>query len=136
MTFRQFLWLLALGLIALLAACAPASAVPGDGAARTLQTHLQALADKDEAAYSQALCPQWQMDALLEFDAYQGVKTTLDGLACRQSGTQGDQVLVTCQGKLAFSYANETRQVDLAQRVYHLSPLNGGWQVCGFDAAP
>ncbi len=60
------------------------------------------------------------MDAFLEYDAYQGVKTSLSNLDCRQTGEKDGFTLVTCQGKLSLSYQSEQQEVDLSLRNYRL----------------
>jgi hypothetical protein len=75
------------------------------------------------------------MDVLLELDAFQGVDTSLDGLACAQTGQQDDATLVTCQGKIVATYANEKQEFDLSKRAYRLVPQGDGWLVCGYSAS-
>jgi hypothetical protein len=53
-------------------------------AAQTLQSYLQALVEKDEDTLVQMTCADWEANALLEFDAFGGVETSLDGLSCEQ----------------------------------------------------
>ena len=73
MTFRKIGLVLGCAFL-VLSGCSsnqPAAASP---AVQTLENYLKALADKNETAYSQLICPDWEMDAFLEYDAYQGVK--------------------------------------------------------------
>jgi len=134
MTFRK-IWLVLGCIFLVLTGCSsnqPAGASP---AVQTLENYLKALADKNEAAYSKLICPDWEMDAFLEFDAYQGVETVLSDLNCRQTGEQNGDTMVTCQGKLTLSYASEKQEVDLSRRSYRLAMKNETWQVCGFSTA-
>jgi len=133
MTFRKVGFVFGCALL-ILAGCASNQTTVDSPAVRALENYLKALADKDETAYSQLICPDWEMDAFLEFDAYQGVKTSLSELDCRQTGEQDGEALVTCQGKLALSYGNENQEVDLSQRNYRLALNNETWQVCGFSS--
>ena len=131
MTFRKIGLVLGCAFL-VLSGCSsnqPAAASP---AVQTLENYLKALADKNETAYSQLICPDWEMDAFLEYDAYQGVKTSLSSLTCRQTAEQNGETLVTCQGKITLSYQSEQQEVDLSRRSYRLALKNETWQVCGF----
>ena len=133
MTFRK-VWIAFGCALLILAGCSSAQLAGDSPAAQTLENYLKALADKNETAYSQLICPDWEMEAFLEFDAYQGVETSVSDLVCRQTGEQDGDVLATCQGKLTLSYSNEKQIVDLSQRSYHLVLKNETWQVCGFSS--
>ena len=132
MTLRKT-WLVIGCAFLILAGCSSAQPGGGSPAAQALENYLKALADKNETAYSQLICPDWEMDAFLEFDAYQGVETSLKNVACRQTGEQNGDATVTCQGKLTLSYSNEKQEVDLSRRNYRLVLNNETWQVCGFS---
>jgi hypothetical protein len=133
MTFRRVGFVFGCALL-VLTGCSSLQPAGDTPAVLALENYLKALADKNETAYSQLICPDWEMDAFLEFDAYQGVKTSLSELACRQTGEQDGDVLVTCQGKLTLSYSNEKQEVDLGKRNYRLALKNETWQVCGFSS--
>ena len=102
---------------------------------QALEQYIQALVAKDEAAYSRLICPAWEAEAFLEYDAYQGVKTDLKDITCQRTGSQNDIAKVVCQGKISLNYGNEKQEVDLSSRVYQLKPNAGSWQVCGFTPA-
>ena len=133
MTFCK-VWLILGCALLMMAGCSSIQPAGGSPAAQALENYLKALAGKNETAYAQLICPDWEMEAFLEFDAYQGVETSLSGLACRQTGEQDGDVLATCQGKLILSYSNEKQEVDLSQRSYRLALKNETWQVCGFTS--
>ena len=133
MAYRRFSWIASL-FIVMLAGCAPAQTAGHTPAAQAAEAYLKALAGKDENAFSQWICPNWEMDAFLEFDAYSGMETQLDHVACSQTGTQDGAALVSCQGKILLSYGAEQQQVDLSQRTYRLVSQSSNWQVCGFSS--
>ncbi len=132
MAFRK-VWLVLGCAFLVLTGCSTAQPAQVSPAAQALENYLKALADKNETAYSQLVCPDWEMDAFLEYDAYQGVKTSLSNLDCRQTGEKDGFTLVTCQGKLSLSYQSEQQEVDLSLRNYRLALKNETWQVCGFS---
>ncbi|HOD04413.1 MAG TPA: hypothetical protein PKH92_05135 [Anaerolineaceae bacterium] len=119
-----------LALICVILACAACTPEKSE-AAQTIEVYLQALVDKDETRLVALTCPDYEMDALLELDAFQNVVTTLEGLACEETGTEGDYTLVNCEGQIMASYGAEQRQFDLSERTYRLLSSADGWLVCG-----
>lgn len=117
----------------LLAACAPNAAPDAVAAERALEVYVRALTSKNEAAYSQSICTEWENQAFLEFDAYQGLELELKDLACRSTGAKPGEVQVNCQGKISLNYGNEHQEVDLSKRSYRLTQRADSWQVCGFS---
>jgi hypothetical protein len=55
----------------------------------------------------------------------------LEGLACEQTGTDGDTALVLCNGNIVATYNNEDQQLDLSVRTYQVVQEGGEWLVCG-----
>ena len=115
--------------ICFLAACAPQA----DPAA-TVESYLQALVDKDQARYAALICPDWELDAMIEFDAFGAVEASLDGVECTQSGSDGDADLVECAGSILAIYRGEdNRVIDLEGVVYRVVSDAGEWRVCGYE---
>ena len=133
MNFRK-LFFIAILLSLLLVSCRPAQTAGSPEEVQTLERYIQALAGKDEAAYSRLICPKWEPEAFLEFDAYQGVESRLEQIDCRRIGSQDDEATVNCQGKILLSYGNEKQEIDLSSRNYQLTSIDGVWQVCGFTS--
>jgi hypothetical protein len=101
-------------------------------AVNSLSTYLNALANKDETKMKSLICPSWEDDALMEFDAFQASQTSLQGLSCSQVGSDNQGVLVKCKGKILAKYVNETQEFNLSDRTYRLEKNGEQWQVCGF----
>jgi hypothetical protein len=116
--------------------CTPDPSDPpsvGDGpAVQALVTYLNALVDKDEDTLVRLTCADWEMDALLEYDAFGGVETRLDGLSCQQVETGDGTATVVCQGAIAASYGEEIQEFDLSGRSYQMVEQGGDWLVCGY----
>jgi hypothetical protein len=130
---RQLIFLLVcLACLAGLAGCSPAAPAGSTEAVAALTTYLKALADKDEAKLTSLTCPDFQTDALMEYDSFLAVDTRLDGLACTPAGSEGSGVLVSCKGKIMARYVDQTQAFDLDGRVYRLEKNEAGWQVCGY----
>ena len=104
-----------------LTACAPAPAA-------AVEDFLKALTTKDEARLLSLVCADYEFDALLEFDAYALVQTTLKDVDCTANNTD-----VTCTGSIEASYGDEIRSFDLSERTYHLVQDSGDWLVCGYS---
>lgn len=112
----------------LLSACASKS---NDAPVKAVEDYLNALVAKDSDRLTTLSCPDWEDDALLELDSFQAVTTKLDGLACSQTGTDGDTALVLCKGKIIATYDNEDQELDLSVRTYQVIQDGGDWLVCG-----
>ena len=112
----------------LLTACGTTAAA---GPEKTVEAYLNAMNEKDSTRLSTLSCADWEPTALMELDSFQAVSTTLEGLACAQTGTDGANALVTCQGKIVASYNGELQEVDLSARTYIAENSTGEWLVCG-----
>ena len=126
MRTRIIVSMLALSII--LSAC---GASASDGAAPAVENYITALAAKDQAALISNSCADWEDDALIELDSFALVEVTVDGMACAESGTDGDKTLVDCTGMLNMSYNGEPQSLDLADRTYEVIEQDGNWLVCG-----
>lgn len=102
-----------------------------DAPAKAVEDYLNALVSKDSDRLTTLSCGDWEDDALLELDSFQAVTTKLDGLACSQTGTDGDTALVLCKGKIIATYNNEDQELDLSVRTYQVVQESGDWLVCG-----
>ena len=129
--FRKFHHALAksLVLVTLLVACGGNAT---SGSVRAVEDYLTALINKDDAAISSLSCEDWETMALLELDSFQAVETRLEGLSCAEAGTDGDTILVNCQGKIIATYNDEDQELDLSLRTYQVVQQGGEYLVCGY----
>ena len=111
-----------------LTACASGSS---DASAKAVEDYLDALVAKDADRLSTLSCGEWEDDALLELDSFQAVTARLDGVACEQTGTDGDIALVLCNGRIIATYNDEDQDLDLSVRTYQVVQEGGEWLVCG-----
>lgn len=126
---KSFLIVLVLFIAALpLTACTSGS---DNAPVKAVEDYLNALVAKDADRLSTLSCGDWEEDALLELDSFQAVTARLDGLACEQTGTDGDTALVLCKGKIVATYNNEDQELDLSVRTYQVVQEGGEWLVCG-----
>jgi hypothetical protein len=101
------------------------------GAPKAVENYINALVNKNGDQLSALSCAAWEPTALTELDSFQAVTIRLENLACRQTGTEGENALVLCQGKIIATYGNEDQEIDLSARTYVLVNQGGEWLVCG-----
>jgi hypothetical protein len=130
---RKNLWAAAGLLVVLalvLAACGGAAG--GKSAAGTaVENYLQAVVSKNADKVSALSCKAWEPQALLEMDGFQAVKAELDGVSCKESGTDGSATLVSCTGKIAMTYNTEKQSLDVSRQTYKVVQEGGDFRVCG-----
>jgi hypothetical protein len=126
---RTLLILIMLGLGMLLSACS--SSANSTGAKDAVEAYINAIAKNDANSLSTLSCAAWEPQAQTELDSFQAVTITLNGVACQQTGTDGDKALVACKGKMILSYNNENQELDLSARTYQVVKQGGNWLVCG-----
>lgn len=131
MTKPAFLTVLLLSML-LLSACTGGRGANTSPAVGALESYLQALVDKDEARLISLTCPDWELNALLEYDAFQAVRTELSDLTCQETGSVEGAVQVHCQGKILATYSEEVQEFNLGERTYHMVQSGADWQVCGY----
>ena len=103
-----------------------------DPAAKAVEDYLNALVNKDSTRLSALSCADWESNALLELDSLQAVKTRLDGMDCKTTGTNGTTSDVSCTGKILATYNNEDQTLDLSVRTYQVTQQGGEYLVCGY----
>jgi len=102
-----------------------------DAPVQAVEDYLTALVEKDANRLTTLSCGEWEDDALLELDSFQAVTARLEGLACEQTGTDGETALVLCNGNIVATYNEEDEQLDLSVRTYQVVEEGGEWLVCG-----
>ena len=123
-------FLISFGIVIILALSACAS--NNDNApVQAVENYLAALVEKDTNRLTTLTCGEWEEEALLELDSFQAVETRLEGLACEQTGTDGDTALVLCNGSIVATYGDEDQELDLSVRTYQVVQEGGEWLVCG-----
>lgn len=115
-------------LLIILTACARSGSKPE----QTVEAYLTAIVEADLTKISTISCAEWEENAWLELDSFQGVEVSLQDMQCTQSGTDGDLALVTCSGQFLTSYDGEEMEIDLGTREFELVQQSGEWLVCGY----
>jgi hypothetical protein len=99
---------------------------------KVVEAYLNAIVEAKIDKITTVSCAEWEEDAWLELDSFQGVEVSLVDMQCTQSGTDGDTALVTCSGHFLTSYDGEAMAIDLSTREYELVQQGGEWLVCGY----
>lgn len=121
---------LGLGIVSLvLAACSSSNA---GSAPQAIEAYIKALVSKNPDAVVAAACASYESQAKLEADSFAAITPTLDGLSCKESGKDGANTLVTCEGSIKVTYNNEDQALPLSGRTYVASQDNGEWRMCGY----
>src|SRR5664280_3610585 len=103
----------------------------GEPCSKAVVDYLNALVDKDSTRLSALSCASWESSALLELDSLQAVKTRLDGVSCKTSGTTNGTSQVNCQGRILATYNGEDQTLDISARTYQVVQHGGDYLVCG-----
>lgn len=110
-----------------LAACGSGGDTPASAAENYIRTRITG----DGPKLIALACKDRESQARDEAASFAGQNTTLENVACKQEGEDGEFTLVRCTGTMIKSYAGETRNFDLAARAFKLLREDGAWKVCG-----
>ena len=119
------------GLAILTLAMAGCTSSPKESA-RAVEALLEALVTRNEARYTALTCPDYEAQALIEYDSFGLVESELKGVACAVAGSEGENSLVRCTGSIDATYGSEVRSFALAPRTYRVVVDSGEWLVCGY----
>lgn len=110
-----------------LSACAKESS-----ASEAIESYLKAKVDSDVEKLVTLACADYEAEAVLDADSFEGLNAKLQGLTCTESGTEGDSTLVTCSGMLQIEYrGEEPRTSPLNDTVYLARKVGSEWKMCG-----
>ena len=122
---RTLSLLLLLSLIFFLLPVLAASSPSTELLALVTEAYITAVVEKDAERLVQASVDAWKPDARLELDAFAGVETRVEGLACSVVGVAGGMASVTCRGAIVASDENGDRYYPLSGRVFRLEQEGG-----------
>jgi hypothetical protein len=130
---RAFLFCLyALAVIILCACNTGKSNLKQDEAAKAVEAYLQALVSQDSVRVASLSCSTWEEQARSDLESFSAVKSSIDGLACKVAGQDGQNTLVNCTGKIIANYNGENQEIDLSARTYQAVQDGGQWLMCGY----
>lgn len=127
---RKFIVLLLILLAAnmILTACGTSSS---DEPAKAVEDYWNVIVAKDAERLPTLVCGSYEEQALTVLDSLQAVSARLEGVACNQTGTDGDTALINCTGKMMLTYDTEDQEIDLSLLTYEVVEEGGEWLVCG-----
>jgi hypothetical protein len=121
-------WRVAILLALLVAGCQ----ADEQGAARAVESYLQARVASDVDRMTQLACPAWESQARVEAISFQAMNASLHGVVCSVDGRDGDYTRVTCSGKITTTYQGEAREWSVADQAYRTVLDGGEWRMCGY----
>ena len=101
-------------------------------ASAAVEDYLQMLSAKNEQGLLTRICPGYEFDALVEFDALAQVQTELKDVSCQQVESKTEGAKVACTGSIISNYGSELFNYDLTGRIYNVIPDGENWLVCGY----
>lgn len=121
---RLSLLLFLLALAAFLAACAQ------DDPTAKIEAYLTARVNSDSDAVRALSCAAYEAESLTQAESFASMNAELQDMACAQSGEEGDDLLIACEGKIVTTYADgEVHEWPLG--VYRMVQENNEWLMCG-----
>ena len=124
---KSLMMSLSILLIILLAGCGSNQ----DRAAQSVEDYFQAIIEKNETFLLSKTCASYEMEALMDFNTFVMVETSMKDFSCQTAGEIDNQVQVRCQGSIRALFGDEIRSFDLSKRIYQMSEEDGTWLVCG-----
>ena len=98
---------------------------------QAVEEYWNVIVAKDAERLPTLVCGDYEDEALTVLDSLRAVTARLDSLACTQTGTDGDTVLVNCTGNLVLTYDAEDQNLDLSVFTYEVVEEGGDWLICG-----
>ena len=120
--------LIALGGLILIAC----QGAPAGSASQTVQSYLQARVQSDVDKMINLSCADWEAQARIEAASFKSMKATLDGVTCKDAGSDSNASLVACTGKIVTSYNGESRDWSVADKQFKVVQDRGEWRMCGY----
>ena len=124
---RKLLFVSLLALLIILAACADKGSPT-----QAVEAYLQAQVAGDEDKLVSLACASWEDQAIGAAASFRSVDARIENLACKETGTDGDDTLVRCSGTIVIQYRGEDpREQPLPDLTYRARQEDGQWKMCG-----
>ena len=112
-----------------LAACG-GGMTPGD----VIEAFLAAIAAKDDVRSVNLSCLEWEEEARAEGAAFDANEVALEDVSCQAVEEQDDSAVVTCSGRIRFSYDGGAEEyLVLEGRSFRTVLEDGEWKMCGYQ---
>jgi hypothetical protein len=130
---KQYRFLRIITLVILIGIGLSACTEGTDTPAQTVELYYNALAEKDQNRLISLTYADYESIALLEFDSFASVETTLKDFSCQTIRQDGDTAYVTCEGAISASYQGEAREFPLNVQTFTVVKQGGEWLMCGYE---
>ncbi len=120
-----------LALVAMLLVACGSTGGEVSGAARNIESYLQARVASDTDQMITLSCAAWEPTARIESTSFKSLKARLDGMTCTATA-DGAAANVTCVGKILTTYNGEDRELNLADKSFRSVQEAGEWRMCGY----
>lgn len=124
---RKLLILSLMVVMILLAGCGAKESL----AVRSVETFFQGIIEKDMDLVSSVICDSYEFEAMLDFNTFAIVQTSLQDFSCQETGENDGFTLVNCEGRIQAKFGDEIRNFELSKRTYQVIEENATWLVCG-----
>jgi hypothetical protein len=104
----------------------------GGTSAQAVQGYLEALVAGEAVEVINHSCAAWEEQAAIEAASFESVEVSLEGLACEETGADGEAALVACTGTIRAVYNGEQQELPLEGRTYRAVEEDGEWKMCGY----
>jgi hypothetical protein len=126
---RRMVTGLAFALLLGLAACGGGIS-PGD----VIEAYLAAVVAKDDVSSVNLSCVDWEEQARAEGAAFDANEVALEDVSCLAVEEQDDSAVVTCSGRIRFSYDGGVEEhLVLEGRFFRTVLEDGEWKMCGYQ---
>ncbi len=124
---RRLILLMVIVSSLMLSSCAKESTAPD-----VIEAYLKARVARNSGKLVTLACTDYETEAALDADAFEGLNAKLQNLKCSEFGTEGDLTLVRCEGTLQIEYrGEEPRTSPLDDTIYVARKEGGEWKMCG-----
>lgn len=96
---------------------------------KVIQQYLDARITSDVDKLRSLTCAALESKAVLEANSFRGRNAELQGVSCRETGKDGDYVIVICEGKIVATYQGEKSEFPAGN--YRMIQEDGEWKMCG-----
>jgi hypothetical protein len=119
------LFMILVGLMLLVAACAPSDSDPSTA----MMSYLEARTEADATKMQSLSCAEWEAQATIQAQSFRAMNAELQDVSCTTGNQDGDYTLVSCEGEIITSYNGENRAWELGS--YRMKQEDGEWKMCG-----
>lgn len=97
-----------------------------------IEAYYNALISKEREMLTNFSCKDWEANSQTELDSFTAVTATLEDFSCKEAGSDGENVFITCSGKIVANYGDEILDIDMSDRTYISKYEAGEWRMCGY----